>query len=472
MTTNILFAHNHQSSEITHHYEYDRVMHIIAHFARAASTRSEASELYREFLSVVQTLVYCEQAVLYQYQENTAMLSPVACWSRTTGVVNVLAGQDVSSNISRSAYGTANSQHETTMFDGESVFSASMPDPVDLANIPPLVISTALHRHTFLHRFTPADQHEPVAELTLPLEAQNVLSGVLLLRRSAAFSGKDTRRLRDICAIAATSWLVITYQKLMSESEKVQERIQQRETQILSLLTHELRSPLNSIHGYLDLALMGVAGDLNVQQHEFVQRARVASQHLYALLEDLLCTARVDAGQLRLHRTIISLPNIIDNVIEELAFTAADHSIELRIDIEPQLPHLYADATRMQQILRNLINNAIKFTPEGGIVKIMAYIEKAPLPDLTYASSTHEDVDVIACLRVNDTGIGIAPEFQQRIFERFYRVLDKNAPQSGGQGLGLSVIKQLVELHGGTVTVESVVGQGSTFTCLIPGLLS
>lgn len=250
---------------------------------------------------------------------------------------------------------------------------------------------------------------------------------------------------------------------------KEQEQVHLAQTQFLSLLAHELRSPLHSIHGYLDLALTGAGGELNVQQHEFVQRARVASQHLYALLEDLLCVARADSGQLRLQRSITDLSAIVDNAVEELALTAADQGIVLRVDVEPQLPRLYADAVRLQQVLRNLIDNAIHFTPAGGTVEVTASVEGVgPVGP----SDTDEDVTRLACLRVRDTGIGIAPEFHQHIFERFYRILDKNAERSGGQGLGLWIVKLIVELHGGRVTVESVPGQGSVFTCFIPGLLS
>jgi signal transduction histidine kinase len=250
-----------------------------------------------------------------------------------------------------------------------------------------------------------------------------------------------------------------------------QEQVRLSQTQFLSLLSHELRAPLHSIHGYLDLALMGVGGELNAQQHEFVQRARMASQHLYALLEDLLCIARADSGQLRLQRTITPLSEIINNAVEELVLIATDQDIALRVDVDSQLLRLYADAVRIQQVLRNLIHNAIRFTPAGGTVEITVSAEREALPASVHSSSVEGNVAAIACIRVRDTGIGIAPEFYERIFERFYRVPDKNADCCGGQGLGLSIVKLLVELHEGRVTVESVPGEGSVFTCFIPGLL-
>jgi two-component system phosphate regulon sensor histidine kinase PhoR len=151
---------------------------------------------------------------------------------------------------------------------------------------------------------------------------------------------------------------------------------------------------------------------------------------------------------------------------------ASDQNITVRVKVEPQLPPLYADAVRVQQVLRNLIHNAIQFTPAGGTVGVMASVASVSLLASARFPGRDGDGAAVACLRVRDTGIGIAPEFQQGIFERFYRIRDKNADCSGGQGLGLSIVKLIVELHGGTVTVESVPGEGSLFTCLIPGLLS
>ncbi|GER88357.1 hypothetical protein KDW_25190 [Dictyobacter vulcani] len=138
----------------------------------------------------------------------------------------------------------------------------------------------------------------------------------------------------------------------------------------LSMITHELRSPLNAINGYLDLLLTGVGGELTNEQREFAQRARAGSENLYALLEDLLLISRADSGQMRLNRELIHLPEVIENAVEELELTAVDNGIQMHVDIAPDLPRLYADAVRLQQVLRNLINNALRFTPFGGRVSI------------------------------------------------------------------------------------------------------
>ncbi len=232
----------------------------------------------------------------------------------------------------------------------------------------------------------------------------------------------------------------------------------------LSMITHELRSPLNAINGYLDLALGGIGGELNDQHREFMQRARAGSEHLYALIEDLLLASRADSGQLRMSREIIYLQDVIVNAVEELELNARDQGISIEVEIAKDFPRLYADAVRLQQVLRNLISNALRSTPAGGQVTISARIETNP------GGSADDETSVIK-LQVKDTGIGIAPEYHERIFERFYQVPGSTGAR-GGQGLGLPMVKMIVELHGGYVTVESAPGQGSTFTCILPCLLS
>ena len=235
----------------------------------------------------------------------------------------------------------------------------------------------------------------------------------------------------------------------------------------LSMITHELRSPLNAINGYLDLALEGIGGELNDQQREFMQRARAGSEHLYALIEDLLLLSRADAGQLRLSREIILLQDVLLNAVEEFELSARDKGIAMVTNIARDFPRLYADAVRIQQVLRNLIGNALHFTPKGEEVTISATVED----DVTLPEALSSEGQRVVKLQVKDTGSGIAPEYQERIFERFYQIADANSSRSG-QGLGLAIVKMIVELHGGSVTVESTPGHGSTFTCILPCLLS
>jgi signal transduction histidine kinase len=246
------------------------------------------------------------------------------------------------------------------------------------------------------------------------------------------------------------------------------DELERLKAHFISMITHELRSPINTINGYLDLALEGIAGELNQQQREFVLRARAGSERLYALIEDLLLIARADAGQLRLNREIIRIPEIIDDAIEELEIIAMDNEISIRVEIASNFPQLYADAIRMQHVVRNLINNALRFTPPGGCVVISDQVNNTPIetPGVT-SFATRGDKQQVE-VHIRDTGYGIAPEYQKRIFDRFYQIPIADSEKVGGQGLGLTVAKMIVELHGGRISVESMPGEGSNFTFTLP----
>jgi signal transduction histidine kinase len=224
-----------------------------------------------------------------------------------------------------------------------------------------------------------------------------------------------------------------------------------------------LRSPLNTINGYLDLALTGAGGELNEQVREFLCRARAGSENLYTLIENLLLLARADAEQWKLSRQRLDLQDIVEDAVEAMELTASDADVEVIVEGVEHLPPLYADEVRLQQLVRNLLSNALRFTPAGGSVTLTASVE----PN-TFEGIAPKQPRVVL-LRVRDTGYGIAPEFQQHIFERFYQIPDTPAGRKG-QGLGLTIVKMIAELHGGRVMVESEPEHGSTFTCILPCL--
>jgi signal transduction histidine kinase len=235
----------------------------------------------------------------------------------------------------------------------------------------------------------------------------------------------------------------------------------------LSMIAHELRAPLNTINGFLDLALAGVGGDLNEQQREFVQRARVSSEQLYALLENLLLVTRADARQFRLNQGIVNLSQVIRQAVDELELTASDSEVRIDIAVPDTVFYIYADVVRLQQVLRNLLGNALRCTDRGGQITISAWTES-----VEPAVPSSEEPSQVAFLRIQDDGIGIPGEYHQRIFERFFQVPVSHQGRPGSQGLGLAIVKLIVEGHGGSVTVVSSPGEGSIFTCRLPCVLS
>lgn len=298
--------------------------------------------------------------------------------------------------------------------------------------------------------------------LAIPLTEHDHFIGILSVRSHKALDERQLSML-SVCA----DQVAMTLSKMIQANS---ERLEAASTKarFFSMIAHELRSPLNSINGYLELAMSGVGGELNERQYEFLQRARMGSESFYTLLENLLLISRADNGQMRLKCEIIRLGDVVENAVEELELSASDQHITIEVDGIRNFPKIYADRARLQQILRNLIDNALNFTPAGGRITI-----NASRTGHERDRSTVEDDEEMGVLKlqVHDTGVGIAPEYHPHIFERSFQVPGEAKGRAGGQGLGLAIVKLIVELHGGSVDVESKPGHGSTFTCLLPCIL-
>lgn len=227
-------------------------------------------------------------------------------------------------------------------------------------------------------------------------------------------------------------------------------QLEQMRTQFVSNVTHELRTPLTSIRGFAETLLEGALEEPETARH-FVEIMKCESDHLGALIDDLLDLSRIESGKFRMRREHLLLQELIPEIIARMAPRAAQKEIQLTVDAAPDLPYVEGDSARLTQVLVNLVDNAIKYTPAGGRVAVSAVPEQRGV-----------------CLKVSDTGVGIPPADQARIFERFYRVDKARARASGGTGLGLSIVKHIVEAHGGTIAVQSEVGRGTTFTVRLP----
>ncbi|GLC23952.1 hypothetical protein rosag_04650 [Roseisolibacter agri] len=222
-------------------------------------------------------------------------------------------------------------------------------------------------------------------------------------------------------------------------------------SQFLRTVSHELRTPLNAISGYADLVLMELRGPVSEEQRADLERIKRASQHLLGLINDILSFAKLEAGQVELELGDVTLAHTLHEVEALVGPQLAAKS--LRYDSEPCAPGLAvrADAERLRQILLNLLGNAIKFTPEGGRITVACDGDEARV-----------------AIRVRDTGVGIPPDALERIFDPFVQVgRDLRAP-SDGVGLGLAISRDLARRMGGDLTASSVVGEGSTFTLLLP----
>jgi PAS domain S-box-containing protein len=219
-------------------------------------------------------------------------------------------------------------------------------------------------------------------------------------------------------------------------------------TEFISTVSHELRTPMTSIKGYADLLLIGAAGAVNENQQRFLSVIKANADRLSVLVNDLLDISRIESGRVKLELKPIPVEPLLEAVVTSLhgRFEEKQLSVQVRVP-DGDLPRVLADRDRATQIFTNLISNAHQYTPPGGAVTISA-----------------REVGEFVQIDVTDTGIGISPENQSKVFERFYRVDDPNVNEFPGTGLGLAIVKSLVEMHEGRIWLESEVGRGTTFS--------
>uniref|UniRef100_UPI00351BF954 sensor histidine kinase n=1 Tax=Methanomethylovorans sp. TaxID=2758717 RepID=UPI00351BF954 len=221
--------------------------------------------------------------------------------------------------------------------------------------------------------------------------------------------------------------------------------------EFLATMSHELRTPLNSIIGFSEILLGGMFGSLNEKQTSYVNYVLISGKHLLNLINDILDLSKVEAGKMELDCEQFYLSDAIAEIKTIISPLAIKKNIHLDIRIDPQLGMIDADKIKFKQILYNLISNAIKFTGEKGSVTI----EAQRSGDLVQVS-------------INDTGIGIAKNDMDKLFQPFKQLNPCLNREYEGTGLGLALVKKFVEMHGGKIRVESKVGEGSIFTFVIP----
>lgn len=236
--------------------------------------------------------------------------------------------------------------------------------------------------------------------------------------------------------------------------------IDKMKNEFVSVVSHELRTPLTSILGYTELLL---AREFKpVERQEFVQTVYDQANQLSKMVDDLLNLSRLDAGQIKLNRWVVSLHQIIREITKQLNETLSEKH-RLLIDIPEGIPPIFADKDKVRQILTNLLSNAIKYSPNGGqVALIVRELRKVPpgAPPLPNERSV-----IIA---VRDQGMGISEEDLPKLFTRFFRVDNSTTRKIGGTGLGLSITKALIELHGGRIWATSTLGRGTTFWVTLP----
>jgi GAF domain-containing protein len=290
------------------------------------------------------------------------------------------------------------------------------------------------------------------ALLAVPLVCEgHLLGGLTVIRKATGAFTADTIELLQ--TFATQSSLAIQNARLFREIEEKSRQLEvasQHKSEFLANMSHELRTPLNAIIGFSEVLSEKMFGELNEKQEEYSKDIHASGQHLLSLINDILDLSKIEAGRMELELTDFHLPTALDSALTLVRERAGRRSIALHTNIDNRLGQIQADERKVRQVVLNLLSNAIKFTPEGGRIEVMA----APKNGVVEVS-------------VSDTGVGIAPEDQEAVFEEFRQVgtADKKVE---GTGLGLTLCRKFVELHGGRIWLKSEVGVGSTFTFSLP----
>jgi len=290
------------------------------------------------------------------------------------------------------------------------------------------------------------------ALLAVPLVREgHLLGGLTVIRKATGAFTPDTIELLQ--TFATQSSLAIQNARLFREIEEKSRQLEvasQHKSEFLANMSHELRTPLNAIIGFSEVLSERMFGELNEKQEEYLKDIYASGTHLLSLINDILDLSKIEAGRMELELSDFHLPTALESALTLVRERAGRRGIALQMNVDSRLGQIQADERKVRQVVLNLLSNAIKFTPEGGRIEVAA-VPKDRLVEVS----------------VSDTGVGIASEDQEAVFEEFRQVgtADKKVE---GTGLGLTLCRKFVELHGGRIWVKSQVGMGSTFTFTIP----
>ncbi len=291
--------------------------------------------------------------------------------------------------------------------------------------------------------------------IAVPLLLQDRVIGAVVLYgdRPYQVSRRDTYLLSTAAIQAAMAIQNALLFAEVKDKNAALERVNHLKSQFLATVTHELRTPLHSIISYGALILEGfVEGELTTEQEDHIQFIVRRAEDLSRLVDDMLDLSKIEADRLEVKVEPLALEQSLTEVMSQLKPMASNKALQLTLEMEDLLPMVLADSHRIRQVVINLVSNALKFTEEGGVTIRCALLDR------------YDMLRISVC----DTGIGISPAALDYIFEAFRQADGSTTRQFGGTGLGLTIARKLIELQGGEVSVESVVGQGSTFSFTLP----
>ncbi|PRQ07742.1 sensor histidine kinase [Enhygromyxa salina] len=309
------------------------------------------------------------------------------------------------------------------------------------------------------------DNPKPDAEPSPLLVVTDALSGVLGAVLQAGFATWVTSEMH----LAASESNHRALQQRNAELERAVahlREVDQLKSNFLATVSHELRTPLTSIIGFSEMLAKGIAGPLNEEQTEYANTILERGEELLRLITQVLEMSKMEVGTMRLSLASVDLADIVGRAFSAASISADRARVHLVQELDSEIPRVVVDADKIQQVLINLISNAIKFNRPDGCVIVRAELApmRRPFEEDFFGEETADALRVT----VSDTGIGIPEDQLSRIFDAFYQVDSTSTRQHGGAGLGLSIVRKLIEAHGGEAWAESIIGAGTTFHFTLP----
>ena len=306
--------------------------------------------------------------------------------------------------------------------------------------------------------------------LFAPINIKNKFYGIIEVFRESDFAQDDTKCFTTLVKqVSLPLESAILYEEIKDTNIKL-EKLERLKSEFISIVSHELRTPLTSINSALDIILKGTTGEINEAMDKFLNLAKRNVTRLSAIIYDLLDLSKIEAGKMefRFERTNINLPvELVKNTLENLA---KEQNITINMNLDNTLGQVYIDTQRMEQVLTNLISNAIKFTNPNGTIEVTSSkisadeIKRNPFFETIPETTCEEYVQIT----VKDSGIGIAKENWAKVFEQFKQIENSLSRKVGGSGLGLPIAKRLMDAHKGFIWLNSELNKGSTFFLAIP----
>jgi signal transduction histidine kinase len=298
------------------------------------------------------------------------------------------------------------------------------------------------------------------SQVFVPMRWEGQCVGYLYVTRKppAPFTDKEIELLKTFADQAAIAIQNARLFHELDDKTRQLEAANRHKSEFLANMSHELRTPLNAIIGFSEVLTEQMFGDVNDKQMEYLQDIHSSGQHLLSLINDVLDLSKIEAGKMELDLSCFDLGLLLEHSATLVRERAQRHGLTLDIEVGTGLTEWVADARKVKQVAVNLLSNAVKFTPNGGRVSVRA----------RHLNGVNGMAGSFAEVSVSDTGVGIAPQDQALVFEEFRQAGGDVLRKAEGTGLGLALVKRFVELHGGTVSLDSEPGQGSTFRFVLP----